>query len=136
MNKLFLLVILIIFKLIVILQAQGHWKKVTTGSNGYVFYINLLSIEESDSKVYFWQLIDYIEPDEYGDMSAKIYIESDCVNLRYKWITFSYHKESMGRDSTVQKKPTKNLSRWQVASPHSTSKSILDYVCNYTGITL
>ena len=136
MKKLFSLVILIFFKLIFILPGQEHWKKVTTGSNGYDFYINLLSVEERASKVYFWQLINYIKPDEYGDMSAKIFIESDCVNLRYKWIAFSYHKEPMGKDSSIKKKPTKNLSRWQVASPHSTAKSILDYVCNSVGIAI
>lgn len=124
------------FKAIFILSAEEDWKKVTTGSNGYVFYINLLSIEERDRKVYFWQLIDYIKPDEYGDLSAKIYIESDCVNLRYKWIAFSYHKKPMGMDSAIKKKPTKNLSFWQSALPHSTSKAILDYVCNSIGVTI
>jgi len=42
----------------------------------------------------------------------------------------------MAKDITVQKKPTEYLSRWQRASPHSTSKAILDYVCNSTSITL
>ena len=136
MKNLSLLFLLIFLKEIVILHAQEHWKKITTGRNGYVFYINILNIEENAKRVYFWQLIDYINPDEYGDMSAKIYIESDCINLRYKWIAFSYHKESMARDKAVQKKPTKNLSRWQIASPQSTSKAIMDYVCSSKGITL
>ena len=136
MKNLSLLFLLIFLKAIVILHAQEHWQKITTARNGYVFYINILNIEESAKRVYFWQLIDYINPDEYGDMSAKIYIESDCINLRYKWISFSYHKESMAKDITVQKKPTEYLSRWQIASPHSTSKAIMDYVCNSTSITL
>ena len=136
MKVFFLLVIFFFFKVTFLLPAKDHWEKVTIGSNGYVFYINLLSIEEKGSKIYFWQLIDYLNPDEYGDMSAKIYIESDCVNLKYKWISFSYHKMSMGKDTTELKKPTKDLSRWQTALPNSTSKSILDYVCNSTGITL
>ena len=136
MKNLFLLFLLMFLKAIVILYAQEHWKKITTGSNGYVFYVNISNIEESAKRVYFWQLIDYINPDEYGDMSAKIHIESDCINLRYKWIAFSYHKESMAKDIAEQKKPTKNLSRWQIASPHSTSKAIIDYVCSSTGITL
>ena len=136
MKNLYLLILLIFLKAIVILHAQENWKQITTGSNGYVFYINISSIDERAKRVYFWQLIDYINVDEYGDMSAKIYIESDCINLRYKWITFSYHKESMAKDTAVQKIPTKNLSRWQVASPYSTSKAILDYVCNSTGVTL
>ena len=136
MNKIFILTTLVFFKITFISAVQVHWQKITIGSNGYVFYINLLNIKEIQNKVYFWQLIDYLRPDEYGDMSAKIYIESDCINLKYKWLSFSYHKESMAKDIAIQNKPSKNLSHWQTASPSSTSASVLEYVCNSLGVVL
>lgn len=136
MKKLFLMFILVLSKVICASPSQADWKRITKGSNGHVFYINTLSIEEKEGKVYFWQLIDYLKPDEYGDLSAQIYIESDCVNLRLRWINFSYHKAPMGIDNTIKKKPNKDLSRWQVPSPYSASKAVLDFVCSNTGITL
>ena len=46
-------------------------------------------------------MIDYKFKDEYGDLSAKIYIKADCIKMRFKWLKLSYHKDSMGKDMVL-----------------------------------
>ena len=136
MIKLLLIFILLFLKIILVSALQAGWYKVTEGSNGQVFYVDLERIEQKRGSVFFWQLIDYRRVDEYGDLSAKIYIKTDCTNLKLKWIKISYHKKAMGTDNTKELKPSNKISEWQYPSPYSTSKAVLDYVCNVTGIIL
>ena len=79
------------------INLKADWKKITQSSNGQSFYVDMETIIESKGFVYFWELIDYKE-DEYGDKSAKIYIEADCIKYKFKWVKLSYHKEAMAKD--------------------------------------
>ena len=94
------------------------------------------NITESRGLVYFWELIDYNKKDEYGDKSAKIYIEGDCINFKFKWIKLSYHKDKMGKDYAKVQNPSHLVSDWQYPMQNSTSMVVLDFVCKNKGITL
>ena len=73
----------------------NDWLQVTEGQNGHIFYVDLNSTYEKKSHIYFWQLINYNEKDEYGDYSAKILIKGNCNLFKFKWLKISYHKEIM-----------------------------------------
>ena len=73
---------------------------------------------------------------QYGDKSAKIYIEGDCINLKFKWIKLSYHKDKMGKDYAKVQIPSNIVSDWQYPVQNSTSMAILDFVCKNKGFTL
>ena len=94
------------------------------------------NIIEQKGHVFFWELIDYSEKDEYGDLSAKIFIEGDCKNYRFKWLKLSYHKDEMGKDNAVHKKPSDLLAGWQKPALDSTSMLVLDFVCKNKGVVL
>tara|TARA_Y100001970_G_scaffold291587_1_gene429332 strand:+ start:1440 stop:1889 length:450 start_codon:yes stop_codon:yes gene_type:complete len=117
-------------------EANADWTKVTESNNGQVFYVNMLSISEEKGRVFFWELIDYKKEDEYGDLSAKIYVEGDCENLRFKWLKLSYHKDPMGKDQSQNQAPSKIVSYWQHPRLNSTSMKVLSFVCENKGITL
>ena len=129
----FMLILFIFFFLI---ESKANWTKVTQSNNGQSFYVDMENITESKGFVYFWELIDYKKKDEYGDKSAKIYIEGDCINFKFKWIKLSYHKDSMGKDSVKIQVPSNVVSDWQYPLKNSTSMLILNYVCKNKGITL
>ena len=129
------LVLLIISKLFLV-EAKAKWTKVTESNNGQTFYVDLQTIHEKEGQIFFWELIDYKFQDEYGDLSAKIFIQGDCSKLRFKWLKLSYHKDSMGRDMVVDQKPSKLVSQWQYPKIHTTSMKVLDFVCKNKGITL
>ena len=129
------LILFIISKLF-LFEAKAEWTKVTESNNGQTFYVDLLTIHEKEGQIFFWELIDYKFQDEYGDLSAKIFIQGDCSKLRFKWLKLSYHKDSMGRDMVVDQKPSKLVSQWQYPKIHTTSMKVLDFVCKNKGITL
>ena len=129
------LILLIISKLFLV-EVKAEWTKVTESNNGQTFYVDLQTIHEKEGQIFFWELIDYKFQDEYGDLSAKIFIQGDCSKLRFKWLKLSYHKDSMGRDMVVDQKPSKLVSQWQYPKIHTTSMKVLDFVCKNKGITL
>ena len=117
-------------------QNQDKWEKVTTGHNGHMFYVDMYNIKEKENNIFFWQLINYVKKDEYGDLSAKILTKANCKKYKLKWIKISYHKEKMAKDHAISKKPSSTVSGWQ--SPHrlSTTKKVLEYVCKNKGTLL
>ena len=55
-------------------------------------FVNLQTIHEKRVK-YSLGINNYKFQDEYGDLSAKIFIQGDCSKLRFKWLKLSYHKD-------------------------------------------
>ena len=114
----------------------SEWTKVTKGQNGHTFFIDMKKFNENKGYVYFWQLINYYEKDEYGDLSAKIYVQGDCNIFKFKWLKVSYHKMLMGKDHVKPKKPSKLVAKWQFPKSGSTSYKVLQYVCENKGLIL
>ena len=96
----------------------------------------IYEISKKKKDTFFWELIDYKFKDEYGDLSAKIYIKADCIKMRFKWLKLSYHKDSMGKDMVLDQKPSKLVAKWQYPKINSTSMTVLEFVCKNKGITL
>jgi len=98
--------------------------------DGSTFYVDFERIRKHDGYVYFWQLGDWLKPNEDGDLSTKIYIQGDCKKFRYKWLSMSFHKEPMGGGeiSSTHNIPNKD---WNYPSPDSAGETILKPVCQY-----
>ena len=62
-----------------------------------IFFVDMENLYIHKGYIYFWQLINYNEQDEYGDI-AKIYVKADCEVFKYRWLKVSYHKMLMGKD--------------------------------------
>ena len=121
----------VIFFFFFTFSLNAKWEKVTQGLNGQDFYIDTEKIQESENYVYFWQLINYLQPDEYGDLSARIFIEADCKNFSFRWLYLAYHKEAMAADNAKVAQASKIVSNWQNPYIKSTSKAVLEHACNY-----
>jgi len=105
------------------------WTKVSENV-GATFYVDFERIRKHDGYVYFWELIDFLKPDEYGTLSGKSYIQGDCKKFRFNILSDSYHKEPMGGgeiDETLNP-PDKE---WHYPPPDSPSEIILKSVCQY-----
>ena len=129
--------LILLFIYLFCLSAQAKdWTEVTKGQNGHSFFVNMENLNESKGYIYFWQLINYYEQDEYGDMSAKIYVQAECKVFKFKWLKVSYHKMLMGKDYVKPDNPSKLVSGWQFPSIGSTSYAVLDHVCKNKGLLL
>ena len=134
-NLLPTLILLFSYLFCSIIQAKD-WTEVTKGQNGHIFFVNMENLNESKGYIYFWQLINYYEQDEYGDLSAKIYVKAECKSFKFKWLKVSYHKMLMGKDYVKPDNPSKIVSGWQFPSIGSTSYAVLDHVCKNKGLLL
>ena len=112
-----------------LLSVAGEWKKITKGKNGHTFYLIPTEIIEKGKYVYFWQLVNYMQRDQYGDLSAKIYVKGDCQRLKFKWLRISYHKEFMAKDYAHIGLPSDIVSDWQFPEKNTTSESVLKFAC-------
>ena len=132
-----ILIIIVLFALLVCLSTKAKdWTEITKGQNGHIFFVDMKNLYENKGYIYFWQLINYNDQDEYGDMSAKIYVKAECKIFKFKWLKVSYHKMLMGKDYVKPDNPSKLVAGWQFPSIGSTSYAVLDYVCKNKGLLL
>ena len=134
-NPISILIVLFTFLFCFSIQT-ANWTRVTKGQNGHTFFIDMQNLNENRGYIYFWQLINYVEKDEYGDLSAKIYVQAHCKTFKFKWLKVAYHKMLMGQDQVKPDKPSKLISDWQFPNFGSTAYAVLDHVCNNKGLLL
>ena len=130
-------ILILLFAFLVCLNTKAkEWTEITKGQNGHIFFVDMENLNESKGYIYFWQLINYNDQDEYGDMSAKIYVKAECEVFKFKWLKVSYHKMLMGKDYVKPDNPSKLVSGWQFPIIGSTSYAVLDHVCKNKGLLL
>ena len=109
--------------------ADYNWKKLGSNTSGNVFYIDTSSIKKNGSKVFYFTMNDYARPNEFGDLSSRIYMEVNCLNLNYRYLKDFYYQEPMGNGepSTVFDK----VGKWEVNVKGSIGEVIRKFACNY-----
>jgi nitrate reductase alpha subunit len=108
----------------------AEWKWVGENVNGSNHYVDFERIRKQDGYVYFWGLNDLLKPDKDGNLSHKLYTQSDCELFRFKGLSVSFYKEPMGR-GTPSKSSNKPENDWRYPHPDSTGEVILKFVCEY-----
>ena len=136
MRNTILIIILLFSSLFCLDTVARDWTEITKGQNGHIFFVDMENLNESRGYIYFWQLINYNEQDEYGDMAAKIYVKAECEVFKFKWLKVSYHKMLMGKDYVKPDNPSKLVSGWQFPNIGTTSYAVLDHVCKNKGLLL
>jgi hypothetical protein len=129
MKKLLLIFTLLFSALMFSTPSHAEWTKVSsTGNGAHTFYVDFERIRKHDGYIYYWLLTDYLKPNKFGDLSAKVYKQGDCKLFRNKILTDSYYKNPMGvGTSSTSNEPEKN---WTYPSPNSVSEYVLKAVCN------
>ena len=64
-----------------------------------------------------------------GDLSNRIYMQVNCINLDYRFLKDFYYQEPMGNGepSTI----FDEVGKWEVTNEGSIGNSIRKFVCNY-----
>ena len=107
--------------------SYAEWTKV--GSNrGNDFYIDFERIRKHGEYVYYWLLSDYAEPiSDLRLLSSKTYRQVDCKSYGFKYLSYVYHKESMGRDLGEEDEPVDKS--WKYPSPNTFEELLIEIVC-------
>ncbi len=108
--------------------SYAKWIKVVEGVNGNTFYVDFERIRKHGGYVYFWNLNDYLKPDEYGMWSSETYNQVRCSRLLYKKLSVSHHKEPMGGGIGVTH--TSKNPEWKNLTLYSRWELILKKVCS------
>ena len=119
----------LIFSVMFSSPSYADWTKVSESVDGDTYYVDFERIRKHGGYVYFWQLTDYLKPTIYGILSDKFYQQGDCKLFRFKYLSYSFHKEPMGGgtgDSISPKNP-----EWKYPSPNSSIETVLKSVCAY-----
>ena len=122
-----------LFSLIFSFNAYGEWTFVTEGvpinNNSHTHYVDFDSVKVNGN-VYHWELIDYLKPDKYGDLSAKTLFENDCnVPQKRRMLSQLYYTQPMGKGSTstTNNKPTE----WYYLVSNSVGEEASNRACNF-----
>ena len=104
------------------------WTKVAENVNG-TYYVDFERIRKHGDYIKFWELGDLLKPEKDGTLSYKLYQQGDCKLFRYKYLSSSNYKRSMGEGhGTIYNEPDKD---WRYPSPYSINEIVLKPVCDY-----
>ena len=132
MRKLLLILFTLLFSTLMFSSTSfADWKKITGDVRGNTYYVDFKNLKEHGGYVYFWVLKDYLKPDESGEMSGKKYMLVDCKILRFQNLSFSFHKEPMGKGTGDVQRPVKESQGWKYAAPDTQYGVVLNSVCAY-----
>ena len=124
-----LTIITLVFTMMFSSTSFAEWKKVGESVSGINHYVDFERIRKVDGYVYWWDLIDLLKPDKYGDLSVKGYQQGDCKLFRFKYLSISFYKEPMG--GGTGETSTYSNDKWEYPSPDSLSEEKLKQVCNW-----
>ena len=128
MKKLLLIFTLLFSTLMFSTPSYGEWTKTSVNMDGNTFYVDFERIRKHGGYVYYWELLDYLKPTKHGDLSDIIYKQGDCKLFRFKYLSFSFHKEPMGGGTGDVQGPVKK--DWSYPPPNSSQEEILKRVCS------
>ena len=121
---------IIIILVMSVSASYAEWTKVTKNIKGDTLYVDFEKMRKHDGYLYWWYLVDYHKPIKHGIWSLKAYIQSDCLEFRYKIFANFPYKKPMGEGvaSSSNKKPDKE---WRYPPINSSTKKILNTICKH-----
>lgn len=110
--------------LLIPLSAHAEWKLIDYDDEA-AFYLE--DFFETGGRPLIWELVDYKNPNKFGNLSAKILWEMDCANLVIRRLMFSSHPHRMGiGEPTVM---DKQATDWEKPPADSAQESIFILAC-------
>ena len=125
-NFKFILVFFLVFSKSSFCFSDFNWKLMAETNNGDKYYIDLSSIEKDKEKRFYIRLRDYGKSDDYGENSSLIFIETNCDNMKSRFLKDVYFKDNMGEGKyiTLDKK-----SDWTIFKSGSIGDKFNKFVC-------
>ena len=106
----------------------GKWTFVSMSVDFDKYYYDKDRVRKSGKYIYFWELTDYIKPDDlWGYLSTTKYIQLDCNIIRFKVLKIQTYNKPMGEgkqefDFTVKEEFTN-------PKPNSVREVIYNKIC-------
>ena len=127
--KFLLTIFALVFSVMFSSTSFAEWTKLGQSTAGDTFYVDFEGMRKHDGYHFFWRITDYLKPDQWGDLSSKVYYQAECKSFRMRRLSSSYHTQPMGKGtpSDVNNTPKQE---WVYPSPDSVAEFTLEQVCN------
>ena len=130
MNRHLTLLLGIALSLLISLPLRADWVAISETADGNRFYVDLERIRSAGETKFSWVLIDYLKPDSDGYWSGKIYQEVDCRVFRFRGLSYSFHKQQMGKDTGEDYTPDPSQVSWEYVPLGSAWDRVLTTICD------
>ena len=105
---------------------QAEWKLIDTTEEAAFFVDDFF---EPGRTVAIWQLVDYKVPNKFGNLSAKILWEVDCVHSQMRSKMFSSHPFRMGIGEALTM--DKSTGEWETPAEDTQQEAIFILACGF-----
>ena len=126
--KVFVLILFILANLLFTQSLKAEWSIWGTDGKNIEYYINYESIEMKNGYVFYWFLMNFINPNPNGPKSTSMYLKADCKNNEVQPKHTIFFKDQMGKNKLNEFYYSSNES-WRTYSPSSTPQIMLNSVC-------
>ena len=100
----------------------GEWVPISKNIKGDTTYFDNKSILIEGSYLYYWELLDYKNTKQYGNMSTKIYKQVDCNSTSFKTLQFVSFTKPMSEGEIIKSYNLNEktiIASWGSANYHS-----------------
>ena len=107
------------------------WEKIIQGYDGNSIYIDLDSIEKKGSRIYYSNLIDFLEPKQKG-YSVVSKFKVDCGEEQMSWLSTTYFSQQMGKGEITSISTIKQI---RLPQTDTLARAELLFVCNWSTLS-
>ena len=107
-------------------SVQADWKVIDVTEDAAYFVDDFF---EPGRTVAIWQLVDYKVPNKFGNLSAKILWEVDCVHSQMRSKMFSSHPFRMGIGEALTM--DKSTGEWETPAEDTQQEAIFILACGF-----
>ena len=109
-----------------------NWKPVAKGVGGNTYYVDVDNIKKHNGLIYYWVLLELLEPLDNGANSVLTKYKVDCVETKLTHLSVRSFSLPMGKGNIVYES-SPNQIEYPKSGTHShfMMKSVCDYVMKY-----
>jgi hypothetical protein len=104
------------------------WQKLTKGYDGNGIYIDIANIEANESRVYYSNLIDFLDPKGKSYSVVSKY-KVDCGEEQITWLRTDYYSQPMGKGKITSRSSVKQI---RVPQTDTIARAELLFVCRWS----
>ncbi len=120
----------LIFLLDFQISAKAKFDKLFSGKDGSIFYIDFQTLSKNQEMRIITIMIDFLNPNENGDLSRTIKREINCNEFMYRDLEVNFFKDNLGKGKLSRGSGSINNPKWIYSPPGGSSGAIIKIVCN------
>ena len=119
----------ILFSVLILFSINGfafNWKKVSENSLGSSYYVD--NIKKHNGLVYYWTLVDLLEPLSDGTNSYIDKFKVDCVKEKQTFLNETFYSQSMGKGKILEDSSPNKI---EYPKPKEFGYTSMKFACDY-----